>query len=165
MLNRRTALLLGTGCGAALILTRGIVTTSAAPGAANVDRAPMQGGGSSPQQRHVDARALLVDRLRQNGRHALGKAGTIDVAAEVSGGKVVALLAKDALGAELQVGKVRSTKNFANPAEQVTPGAPLQSGSTWYYAYWFKGEAGTDWYYWFAAGDIVEDGSWVIYYA
>jgi hypothetical protein len=165
MLDRRTALLLLTGCGAALILPQGAGPASSAPGAANVDRAPMQGGGSGPHQRHVDGRALLAERLRRNGRHALGRAGTLEVAAEVANGKVVALVVKDSAGAELQVGKVRSTKNFAIPAEQVTPGTPFGDASTWHYAYWFKGDAGTDWYYWFAAGDVIVDGSWVIFYA
>ncbi len=67
MINRRTAL--------------GIIASASTIGASGVALAK--------EKSHFDGKALLGDKIKQNGKHKIHKVGNIDVFAEVNNGKVV----------------------------------------------------------------------------
>jgi len=133
----------------------------------------MSGSALAKQKHHNNGKGLLGQKIKQNGHHALGKAGKIDVACDVSGGKVVGLTAKHPTKGNLNVGKVKSMQKFAALGPEEMPGLPGQATvqlaqavtTVWYYAYWFTDDNGDDWYYWFPVDYIIDDGSWVIYSA
>src|SRR5262245_15144184 len=108
-------------------------------------------------------RALLGDKIKQNGKHKLHKAGKVDVSAEVRNGKVVELTATDPSKGNLPVRKVKSRQKFAG----ATPGL-IQAGMqfaqavVYYYGYWFD-DGVDDWYYWFPADVVIVDETWVEY--
>jgi hypothetical protein len=129
-----------------------------------------RGGGGGKEKKHNNGRTLLGEKIRMNGKHGLGKAGAkIDVAADVRNGKVVGFEAKHADRGNLQIGKVKSTEMFAALERRKVVGSDgierVSVLTVWYYAYWFTDEFGTDYYYWFPVDYIIDDGSWVIYYA
>jgi hypothetical protein len=132
------------------------------------------GGGKG--KNHKNGATLLSEaNLKQNGNHGLGKAGDIDVSADVQGGKVVGFHAKHPQKGELTIGKVKSMTKFAalstvpaiEPAAATAADLQLAQATTtvWYYAYWFTDEYGNAWFYWWPVTYIIDDGSWVIYSA
>jgi len=174
MINRRAMLTLLASSALAL------------PGVAfaNAPRVPPGQGGTPPGQagngggpdakgggkgkNHKDGKSLIGNNIKVNGNHKLDKAGTIDVSADVSNGKVVGFHAKHPSKGDLAVNKVKSTTKFALLERQVPGNALVQDASVltvWYYAYWFTDEFGNDWYYWWPVDYIIDDGSWVIYSA
>lgn len=117
------------------------------------------------QKRHQNARALLGDKLKKNGKHKLANAGKVDVSVEVAKGKVVALTATDPAKGNLRVGKVKSKKKLADAGFILTGGPGTQyaqGGGGYYYGYWFD-DGTDDWYYWFAAEDVIVDDTWIEY--
>jgi hypothetical protein len=169
MISRRTALSLLAGS-AALVLP-------AAAFAGPPNTPPGQGGaapgnsGNAPgkMKNHKNGASLVGEKIKENGNHGLGKAGKIDVSADVRGGKVVGFHAKDPDKGELAIKKVKSTQKLAVLEQRKTIGADgVERASVvtvWYYAYWFTDDFGNDWYYWFPVEYIVDDGGWTIIYA
>ncbi len=45
------------------------------------------------EKRHFNGKALLGDKIKQDGKHKIHKAGKADVIAEVSNGKAVSIIA------------------------------------------------------------------------
>jgi hypothetical protein len=110
------------------------------------------------EKHHLDGRALLGEKIKQNGKHKIHKAGNVDVFAEVNNGKVVGVSA-----AGMQVKKVKSREKLA----ETTPGlilAGMQLAQTdvYYYGYWVYDPV-ADYYYWFPADVVIVDASWVPY--
>jgi hypothetical protein len=172
MFNRRNVLSLIAGGALALPGTDALAQQPRTPpGQGGTPPGQAQGGGGGgKQKKHANGRNLLGEKIRMNGKHGLGKAGAkIDVSAEVRGGKVVGFEAKHADRGNLRIGKVKSTEKFAVLEQHKVIGTDgVQQASlvtVWYYAYWFTDEFGNDWYYWFPVDYIIDDGSWVIYYA
>jgi hypothetical protein len=85
MINRRTAL--------------GIIASASTIGASGVTLAK--------EKHHLNGKALLGDKIKQNGKHKIHTAGKVDVFAEVNNGKVVGISA-----AGMQVKKVKSRQNW-----------------------------------------------------
>src|SRR6478609_3651752 len=130
MINRRAMLTLLAGSALAL------------PGVAfaNAPRVPPGQGGTPPGQagngggpdakgggkakNHKDGKSLIGNNIKVNGNHKLDKAGTIDVSADVSNGKVVGFHAKHPSKGDLAINKVKSTTKFALLERQV-PGNAL----------------------------------------
>jgi len=115
------------------------------------------------KKNHKDGRAILGDKLKQNGKHKIEKAGRIDVSADVNNGKVVGLTATDPGKGNLPVRKVKSKKKLA----EATPGVilaqmQLAQYSDYYYGYWFD-DGVDDWYYWFTVDVVIVDDTWVEY--
>ena len=136
MINRRTAL--------------GIIASASAIGASGVTLAK--------EKKHFNGKALLGEKIKQNGKHKMHKAGKADVLAEVNNGKVVGVSA-----AGMQVKKVKTKQKLA----ETTPGlilASMQLAQTevYYYGYWIY-DADYDYYYWFTSDVVIVDASWVPY--
>lgn len=110
------------------------------------------------EKHHFNGHALLGDKIKQNGKHKIHKAGNVDVFAEVNNGKVVGVSA-----AGMQVKKVKSRQKMA----ETTPGlilASMQLAQTdvYYYGFWVYDPI-ADYYYWFPADAVIIDASWAIY--
>ncbi len=121
-------------------------------------------GGKEKKKNHKDARALLGDKLKQNGKHKVDKAGRIEVSADVSNGKIVGLTATDPGKGNLAVRKVKSKKKLAEGVPSVTlAGVKVAQYTDYYYGYWFD-DGQDDWYYWFPVEWIIVDDTWVEFY-
>ena len=125
----------------------------------------VSGVALAKKKNHHNGRALLGSKIKKNGKHALHKAGKVNVSADVSNGKVVAVEATNAGKGNLSVGKVKSREKLAEaPALILTGGPGTQYAQTtdWHYGYWFN-DGVDDWYYWFTADDVIVDETWVVY--
>jgi hypothetical protein len=136
MINRRTAL--------------GIIASASTIGAS--------GATLAKKKHHLNGKALLGERIKQNGKHKIHTAGKVDVFAEVNNGKVVGVSA-----AGMQVKKVKSRQKLA----ETSPGlilASMQLAQTdvYYYGYWVYDPV-ADYYYWFTSDVVIVDASWVDY--
>ncbi len=115
------------------------------------------------KKNHKEARGLLGDKLKKNGKHKIDKAGRIEVSADVSNGKVVSLSATDPGKGNLPVRKVKSKKKLAEMAPGVILAQmQLAQYSDYYYGYWFD-DGIDEWYYWFTVDVIIVDDTWVEY--
>lgn len=124
------------------------------------------GAALAKKKNHQNGHALLGDKIKQNGKHKLPKAGKVDVSAEVRNGKIVGLTATDPGKGNLPVRKVKSRQKLAeaNPG-LVQAGMQLaQITVVYYYGYWFD-DGVDDWYYWFPADVVIVDETWVEYIA
>ena len=113
--------------------------------------------------KHMNGHNALGAKLKQNGKHAVGKAGKESVIAEVSNGKVVSMSA-----GSLPVKKVKSKRKMASLLKQakvqVAANGDLQfaQAEVYYYGYGFDG--GTEeYYYWYPAEDVIVTETWVEY--
>jgi hypothetical protein len=112
--------------------------------------------------KHHDGHALLGAKIKQDGKHEVGKAGKETVHAEVKNGKVVNMTA-----GSLPVQKVKSKKKMAGliPGNlQVAANGNIQLAQVdvWYYGYGF--DTGTEViYYWYPADYVVVTDTWIVY--
>jgi hypothetical protein len=112
--------------------------------------------------KHVNGHSALGAKLKQNGKHEIGKAGKESVIAEVSNSKVVGMSA----GA-LPVKKVKSKKKMAqietgNIKVAANGAIKLAQADVYYYGYGF--DTGVEEvYYWYPAEDVVITDTWVEY--
>ena len=153
MLNRRAVL--------SLLASAGVVagSTNALAQKDKMERKEKK----EKKKNHKEARGLLGDKLKKNGKHKIDKAGRIEVSADVSNGKVVSLSATDPGKGNLPVRKVKSKKKLAEMAPGVILAQmQLAQYSDYYYGYWFD-DGIDEWYYWFAVDVIIVDDSWVEY--
>ena len=97
MINRRTAL--------------AIITSASTIGAYGV--------AFAKEKHHHDGKALLGDKIKQNGKHKIHTAGKVDVFAEVNNGKVVGVSA-----AGMQVKKVKSRQKLSRDHARLGPCSP-----------------------------------------
>ena len=120
---------------------------------------------------HKNGHSLLGNKLKQNGRHQLDKAGQATVSADVNNGKVTALSATHPQKGNLPARKVKSRKKMADiePTRVRVAAAVNDAGSVqlvqmveYYYAWCF--DDGIDEYcYWFPADVVIVDAGWVEY--
>ena len=115
----------------------------------------------SPHKHHSGHEALGA-KIKQDGKHEVGKAGKETVHAEVKNGKVVNMTA-----GSLPVKKVKSKKKMAG----LVPGnlqlaangdIHLVQADVWYYGYGFDA-GGEEVYYWYTADEVVVTDTWVEY--
>jgi hypothetical protein len=110
------------------------------------------------EKHHLNGKALLGDKIKQNGRHKLHTAGKVDVFADVNNGKVTGVSA-----AGMQVKKVRTRQKLAQTTPEVIRASmQLAQVDTYYYGYWVYDPA-ADYYYWFPADLVIVDATWVDY--
>jgi hypothetical protein len=121
------------------------------------------GGGIAfaKNQHHNNGHSVLGEKLNQNGKHEVGKAGNATVTAEVSAKKVVNMSA-----GSLPVRKVKSSKKLATSDQGLTRlaanGEFQLAQVEVYYGYCF--DAGLDEYcYWYPATDVIVTDTWVEY--
>ena len=111
---------------------------------------------------HKNGHDLLGEKLKKNGKHAIGKAGKETVVAEVRGGKVL-----DMTAGNLPVQKVMTKKKMASSGSvgvQLAGYGDVQLAqiATIYYGYCF--DDGFDlYYYWFPAYDVYSIDGWIEY--
>ncbi len=143
MLNRRAAL--------------GVLATigAAAASGASFAKGP---------HRHHDGHNALGAKLKQNGKHQVGKAGKETVLAEVNNGKVVGMTA-----GSLPVKKVKTTKKMAGLSHSNIQTVSARTGEQFaqsayeeYYGYGFDTGAEEE-YYWYPASDVNTSDVWVVY--
>ena len=112
--------------------------------------------------KHVNGHNALGPKLKQNGKHEVGKAGKETVSAEVNGGKVVNMTA-----GSLPVTKVKSKKKMAGLESSgiklaANGDVRLAQVDVYYYAYGF--DTGTEViYYWYPAEDVIVTDTWIEY--
>jgi hypothetical protein len=113
-------------------------------------------------EHHHNGKALLGEKIKQNGKHHVGKAGTADVIAEVNNGKVVNMSAGN-----LPVRKVKSRKKMADRDGvkiQVAANGRIQLAQAQYISYGYCFDSGADEYcYWYSADDVLVSETWVEY--
>lgn len=112
--------------------------------------------------KHINGHNALGSKLKQNGKHEVGKAGKETVTAEVNNGKVVNMSA-----GSLPVKKVKSKKKMAgldsgNLKVAANGDIKLAQVDVYYYAYGFDTGAEVI-YYWYPAEDVIVTDIWVEY--
>ena len=112
--------------------------------------------------KHHDGHALLGAKLKQNGKHEVGKIGNNTVTADVNNGKVTAMAA-----GSLPAKKVRSKNKMASLAPTIIPVAAssefqLAQAVVYYYGYCFD-TPDTEECYWYPADDVIVTDGWVDY--
>jgi len=123
------------------------------PGAAGQEH------GKGHKHNHKNGHNLLGAKLKQDGKHALGKLKEHDLVAEVKGGKVHNMTAGD-----------MPVKHFRTKEKMVLNGGVLQFASNgpiqlaqyddYYYGYCFYDDY-DDYCYWYPADDVYyEDTTW-----
>jgi hypothetical protein len=123
---------------------------------------PGGGAGHAKHQHHEkNAHAMLGAKLKQDGKHAVGKFKNRDVTAEVKGGKVVAMAAGD-----IMPKRVRTRTKMADASggliQAAWTGGALQLAQyeTYYYGYCFDDGYDYD-CYWYPAEDVdYQDYTW-----
>jgi hypothetical protein len=124
-----------------------------------------QGGAKAKHQHHnKNAHALLGAKLKQDGKHAVGKFKNRDVTAEVKGGKVVNMSAGD-----IAPKRVRTKTKMAMAQPEVIRAAwnggavQLAQYDAYYYGYCFDDGYDFD-CYWYPAEDVdYADYTWEDY--
>ncbi len=112
--------------------------------------------------KHMNGHDALGAKLKQNGKHEVGKAGKETVSAEVNNGKVVNMTA-----GSLPVKKVKSKKKMAGlDSGDIKVAANgdirLAQVDVYYYAYGF--DTGVEEvYYWYPSEDVIVTDAWVEY--
>ena len=111
---------------------------------------------------HIDAHALLGDKIKHDGKHSLGKLRDQTVVAEVKGGKVTNMTA-----GSFTVRRVKSPTKVAQGGAALIRAAwggtlQLAQYDDSYYAYCF--DDGYDYTcYWYPASDVDMSGPWYPY--
>jgi hypothetical protein len=119
------------------------------------------GAGKAKHQHHQkNAHAMLGAKLKQDGKHAVGKFKNRDVTAEVRHGKVVAMAAGD-----IRAKRVRTKTKMADSGGLLLAawhgdGFQLAQYDTYYYGYCFDDGYDFD-CYWYPAEDVdYQDYTW-----
>ena len=111
---------------------------------------------------HHDAHAMLGAKLKQNGKHEVGKLGANTVTAEVNNNKVVNMAAGG-----LPVKKVKSKKKMVSltpPMLHLAAASDtrLVQVEVYYYGYCFETPTEQE-CYWYPAEDVIVTDGWVEY--
>ena len=112
--------------------------------------------------KHMNGHGALGAKLKQNGKHEVGKAGKETVTAEVNNGKVVNMSA-----GSLPVKKVKSKKKMAGLAPsniQLAANGNIQLAQLDVYFYGYGFDTGVEEvYYWYPAEDVIVTETWIEY--
>ena len=113
---------------------------------------------------HLNGHNLLGEKLKQNGKHQVGKIGKETVLAEVSNGKVTGMSAGGLVATKVKTNKKMASSTSANFRLVGYGDLKLAQISDVYYGYCF--DDGVDiYYYWYPASDVVVTDVWVEYVA
>ena len=114
--------------------------------------------------KHQNGHSMLGGKLKQNGKHEVGKAGKESVIAEINNGKVVNMSA-----GSLPVKKVKTKKKMAGLETgnvQLAANGDIQLAQStmeiYYYGYGFDTGA-EEYYYWYPAEDVIVTEIWIEY--
>jgi hypothetical protein len=146
-------------CGCAALLMVAPTATAQGGGKKGGDakqhqQAGAKGGGKAKHQHHNrNGKSLLGAKLKQDGKHAVGKFKNRDVTAEVKRGKVVAMAAGD-----IAPKRVRTKTKMASASGGLIlaswqEGFQLAQYDTYYYGYCFDDGYEFD-CYWYPAEEV-----------
>jgi hypothetical protein len=140
--------------------------TQIAAASPNKDGANEKGGGKErgakenpgkekkKVNKHASGKGALGEKIKQNGKHAVGKFKNRTVTADVQGGKVRTMAADD-----LQPKRVKTQKKMAD-AGGTSPLLHLAQYGGWYYGYCFDDGYDLE-CYWYPEEEVYwEDYSW-----
>ena len=125
--------------------------------------------GAAPapkKQHHKNGHNLVKDKLKQNGRHQIDKAGQATVSVDVTNGKITAMSASHPQRGNLAARKVRSRKKMAEidlPRLRLAANSDttqLAQVDVYYYG-WVFDDGVDEYYYWYPADVVIVDASWV----
>lgn len=157
----RTAVILVTGVAALGLAAGG--TTAWAQGKGR-DKQEQRDHGAKPkkQHKHKDGKALLGDKIKQNGKHKIDQNGKFSTFVETNNGKIRKVSVNHADKGDVPVKKYKSTKKMAEltAAGGIMPVnfvlAQAQSlGETWI-GYSYIDEYGDEVIYWYPY-EMIED--------
>lgn len=140
------------------------VSNAAPPDKDKGKAAQQKGGGKAKHQhKHANGKALLGAKLKQDGKHQVGKLKDRDVVAEVKGGKV-----KNMSAGDLPMKRVKTkTKMAWNDGGLLRASwsgqVQLAQYDPWYYGYCF--DDGYEYYcYWYPEEEVdYQDYTWEDY--
>ena len=130
------------------------------------------GAAFAKNHKHHNGHGLLGNKLKQNGRHQIHKAGQATVSADVNNGKVTALSANHPQKGNLPVRKVKSRKKMADiestrvrvaAAVNGEGGIQLAQIVDYYYYAWCFDDGIDEYCYWFPVEVVIVDDTWVEY--
>jgi hypothetical protein len=118
------------------------------------------GGKAKHQHKHANGKALLGAKIKQDGKHEVGKLKDRTVTAEVKGGKVKSMSAGD-LPLKRVKTKTKMAWNDGGLLRASWSGqVQLAQYDTWYYGYCFDDGIDFD-CYWYPADEVdYEDYAW-----
>ena len=123
---------------------------------------PAGGAAKAKHQHHSkNAHALLGAKLKQDGKHAVGKFKDRDVTAEVKGGKVVSMAAGDLTPKRVRT-KTKMALGSGGLVQAAWHGGAVQlaQADVYYYGYCFDDGVDFD-CYWYPAEDVdYQDYTW-----
>ena len=112
--------------------------------------------------KHINGHNALGGKLKQNGKHEVGKAGKETVVAEVNNGKVVNMSAGGLPAKKVKTKRKMAGLEFDKIRLAANGGVQLAQVDVYYYGYGF--DTGTEeYYYWYPAEDIIVTETWVEY--
>jgi len=112
--------------------------------------------------KHLNGHSALGAKLKQNGKHEVGKAGKETVVAEVGNGKVVNMSAGSLAAKKVKTKKEMAGLEFGNMRLAANGDVQLAQVDVYYYGYGF--DTGTEeYYYWYPAEDVVVTETWIEY--
>jgi hypothetical protein len=130
-------------------------------GAAQKSDGPERGNKGQNEKKKVkknaSGKALLGEKIKQNGKHAVGKFGKRTLTAEVQGGKVRNMMADD-----LAPKRVKTHQKMASAGglTLVSAGVQLAQYDTWYYGYCFDDGYDLE-CYWYPEEEVAwQDYEW-----
>jgi hypothetical protein len=117
------------------------------------EHGPGQEHGKKHMHHHMNGHNLLGAKLKQDGKHEVGKMGNRSVTAEVKGGKVANMTA-----GELSAKRVRTKMKMASLDGRIIPvawtnGLQLIQYEDYYYGYCFDDGVNFD-CYWYPPSDV-----------
>jgi hypothetical protein len=120
-------------------------------------------------QHHHDARALVADKLKQDGHHELERRGKVSTSMEVKGGKIAAFHAKHSEKGELAVRKYKTHRKVVQTSGahliyasyQV---AQLQDMGTEYIGYSYVDDDGNEEIYWVPVEEVYDGDTGAVEY-
>src|SRR5260221_11468103 len=118
---------------ASLLLANGAI--AAKPGGAGngpQGQAGAEHGKAHHQHVHKNGHALLGEKLKQDGKHAIGKLGSRDVTANVKGGKVTGMAAGELAAKRVQTKTKMATTDTAPPRAAWSPHIPPRLPADYY---------------------------------
>ena len=112
--------------------------------------------------KHINGHSALGGKLKQNGKHEVGKAGKETVVAEVNNGKVVNMSAGSLPAKKVKTKRKMAGLEFDKIRLAANGDVQFAQVDVYYYGYGF--DTGTEeYYYWYPADDVIVTETWVEY--
>lgn len=123
-------------------------------------------------QHHHDAKALVRDKLKQDGHHDIEHKGKYTTSVEVKGGKIAALHVKHSEKGDIPVKKYKTHKKVVENMENTEPHlmhasfrlVQLQDMGTEYVGYSYVDDEGNEEIYWFPVEEVYDGDTGAIEY-